>query len=157
LINSHRYVARLAPLLPQLVLAYQRRAGDIPAGLRGAAQLGQRHVGLLITLAISGPLSVSDLAQRTQMTLAHASLVVGELARAGLVDRDHDEQDRRRIIVSLSEAAKPAVAQMRHRNAEPVTRFLGQLDDEQAEAFISHLALLLACLRDEAPSRGGSY
>ncbi|MBV9095286.1 MAG: MarR family transcriptional regulator [Streptosporangiaceae bacterium] len=151
MINVARHLARLAPLLPQLVLAYQRRAGDIPAGLRGAAQLGQRHVGLLITLAVSGPLSVSDLAQRADMTVAHASLVVGELAKAGLLDRDHDEQDRRRIIVSLSEAAKPAVAEMRRRNAEPVTRFLRQLDDEQAGEFISNLALLLACLRDEAP------
>lgn len=154
--NRGRYIARLAPLLPQLVLAYQRRAGDIPAGLRGAAQLGQRHVGLLIALAISGPLSVSDLAQRTEMTVAHASLVAGELARAGLVDRDHDEQDRRRVTVSLSEAAKPAVAEMRRRNAEPVSRFLGQLDDEQAEAFISHFALLLACLRGEAPPADGA-
>jgi DNA-binding MarR family transcriptional regulator len=153
--NSGPYIARLAPLLPQLVLAYQHRAGDLPAGLRDAARLGQRHVGLLITLAISGPLSVSDLAERTGMTVAHASLVVGELARAGLVDRNHDERDRRRIIVSLSEAAKPAVAEMRRRNAEPVTRFLGQLDDEQAEAFVSHLALLLACLRDETPPAPG--
>lgn len=154
--NSGRYVARLAPLLPQLVLAYQHRAGDIPAGLRDAARLGQRHVGLLVTLAISGPLSVSDLAQRAGMTIAHASLVVGELARAGLVDRDHDERDRRRIIVSLSKAAQPAIAEMRRRNAEPVTRFLGQLDDEQAEAFIGHLTLLLACLRDQAPPARGT-
>jgi DNA-binding MarR family transcriptional regulator len=154
--NSGRHLARLAPLLPQLVLAYQHRAGDIPAGLKDAARLGQRHVGLLVTLAISGPLSVSDLAQRAGMTMAHASLVVGELARAGLVDRGHDERDRRRIIVSVSEAAKPAVAEMRRRNAEPVSRFLGQLDDEQAEAFISQLSLLLDCLRDEASSSPGN-
>ena len=79
--NVGPYVARLAPLLPQLVLAYQRRAGEIPAVLQGGGQLGQRHVGMLVTLAIIGPLSVSELAQRTQMTIAHASLVVGELAR----------------------------------------------------------------------------
>jgi len=147
--NIGPYVARLAPLLPQLVLAYQRRAGEIPAVLRDAGQLGQRHVGMLIMLAISGPLSVSDLAQRTEMTVAHASLVVGELARAGLIERDHDQADRRRIIVSLSDAAKPAVAEMRHRSAEPVIAFLRQLEESQAEAFISNLALLLAHLRDQ--------
>jgi DNA-binding MarR family transcriptional regulator len=104
---------------------------------------------MLIMLAISGPLSVSDLAQRTEMTVAHASLVVGELARAGLIERDHDQADRRRIIVSLSDAAKPAVAEMRHRSAEPVIAFLRQLEESQAEAFISNLALLLAHLRDQ--------
>lgn len=151
--NVGPYVARLAPLLPQLVLAYQRRAGELPAVLQGAGQLGQRHVGMLIMLAISGPLTVSELAQRAEMTVAHASLVVGELARAGLVERDHDPRDRRRIIVSLSETARPAVAEMRRRNAEPVTGFLRQLEESQAEAFISGLTLLLAHLRDDRAGR----
>jgi DNA-binding MarR family transcriptional regulator len=149
------YVARLAPLLPQLVLAYRRRGEDIPGILRGAGLLGQRHVGMLITLAIGGPLSVSELAQRTEMTAAHASLVVGELAKARLVERDHDERDRRRIIVSLADTARPAVAQMRGRYAEPVARFLRELEEDQAEAFISNLALLLAHLRDESPTQPG--
>jgi len=146
--NFGPYAARLAPLLPQLVLAYQRRAGDIPAALREAGQLGQRHVGMLIMLAIGGPLSVSELAQRSGMTVAHASLVVGELARAGLVTREHDERDRRRILVSLSEVARPAVAEMRRRNAEPVIAFLRELDEAQADEFIGTLSLLLAHLRD---------
>ncbi len=145
--NFGPYAARLAPLLPQLVLAYQRRAGDIPAPLRSAGQLGQRHVGTLIMLAIGGPLSVSELAQRAEMTVAHASLVVGELAKAGLVEREHDERDRRRILVSLSEVAKPAVAEMRRRNAEPVIAFLRELDESQADAFIRQLSLLLTHLR----------
>lgn len=149
--NSVSYVSRLAPLLPQLVLAYQQRAGEIPAVLRDAGQLGQRHVGMLITLAISGPMNVSELARRTQLTVAHASLVVGELAKAGLVDRDHDPADRRRIIVSLSDTARPAVDEMRIRNAKPVISFLSQLDEGQAEAFISNLTLLLTHLRDEQP------
>jgi DNA-binding MarR family transcriptional regulator len=149
--NFVSYVSRLAPLLPQLVLAYQQRAGEIPAVLRDAGQLGQRHVGMLITLAISGPMNVSELARRTQMTVAHASLVVGELAKAGLVDRDHDPADRRRIIVSLSDTARPAVDEMRIRNAKPVISFLSQLDEGQAEAFISNLTLLLTHLRDELP------
>ena len=142
-------IARLAPLLPQLVLAFQRRAGELPAALQDAGPLGQRHVAMLVMLAISGPLSVSELAQRTAMTVAHASLVVGELAKAGLAERDHDPADRRRILVSLSPAAQPAVAEMRRRNAEPVLRFLSELSDDEAETFIAQLGRLLSLLRDE--------
>jgi DNA-binding MarR family transcriptional regulator len=149
--NVRPYIARLAPLLPQLVLAYRRR-GEIPEVLQQAGLLGQRHIGMLVTLAITGPLTVSELAQRMEMTVAHASLVAGELARAGLVDRDHDESDRRRIILSLSDVAKPVVTEMRSRNAEPVVRFLRELEESEADAFINNLALLLACLRDEPPS-----
>jgi hypothetical protein len=39
---------------------------------------------------------------------------------------------------------------MRDRHAAPLGRFLGDLDDEQAERFIDHLATLIAHLRDEA-------
>jgi DNA-binding MarR family transcriptional regulator len=147
--NSVPPVARLAPLLPQLVLAFQRRAGELPAALRDAGRLGQRHVAVLVMLAISGPLSVSELAQRSGMTVAHASLVVGELAKAGLAERDHDPADRRRILVSLSGTAQPAVAEMRQRQAEPVLRFLGQLSAAEAETFIAQLSLLLSFMRDD--------
>ena len=142
-------IARLAPLLPQLVLAFQRRAGQIPAALRDAGRLGQRHVATLVMLAISGPLSVSELAQRADMTVAHASLVVGELVKAGLAERDHDPADRRRILVSLSGTAQPAVAEMRRRQAEPVLRFLGELSTDEAETFIAQLGRLLSLLQED--------
>ena len=147
--NSIPPVARLAPLLPQLVLAFQRRAGELPSALRDAGRLGQRHVAVLVMLAISGPLSVSELAQRSGMTVAHASLVAGELAKAGLAERDHDPADRRRILVSLSGTAQPAVAEMRQRQAEPVLRFLGELSADEAETFIAQLSLLLSFMEDD--------
>jgi DNA-binding MarR family transcriptional regulator len=149
-LNDHRRnAARLGPLLAQLALTYRRRAEDIPPALRAAGPLGERHIGTLITLAMSGPLSVSDLARQREMTVAHASLVVGELAGAGLVDRQHDQLDRRRTIVSLSAAAEPAIAEMRQRNASPVLNFLTELDERQADEFIDHLAALLDHLRSE--------
>ena len=89
----------------ELGLALRRRRGELPEELKRAGNLGERHVGALISLAIAGPATVSELAERMDMSLAHASLVVGELAGVGLVDRNHDEHDRRRIIVSLADGA----------------------------------------------------
>jgi len=149
--NIRPHIARLAPLLPQLVLAFRRRSGEIPESLKQARRLGERHIQALISLAIMGPATVSELAERMEISTANASLVVGELARAGLVDRDHDERDRRRIIVSLSETAEPAVAEMRRRTATPLLRFLADLDEAEAETFANHLTTLLSHLRDETP------
>lgn len=103
---------------------------------------------MLVSLAVAGPATVSELAERMDMSLAHASLVVGELAGIGLVDREHDERDRRRIIVSLSDAARPAVAEMRKRHAAPLRRFLSELDDAEAARFIDQLTKLVAYLRE---------
>jgi DNA-binding MarR family transcriptional regulator len=147
--NSPPPIARLAPLLPQLVLTFQRRAGKLPAALRDAGPLGQRHVAVLVMLGIGGSLSVSELAQRIGLTVAHASLVVGELAKAGLVERDHDPADRRRILVSLSAAAQPAVAEMRERQSEPLLRFLSELSADEAETFTAQLTRLLSLLQDD--------
>jgi DNA-binding MarR family transcriptional regulator len=147
-------IARLAALLPQLVFAYRRRQGEIPEVFREAGRYGERHIAALISLAIAGPATVSELAQRLDMSKAHASLVVGQLARAGLVERENDERDRRRIIVSLSDAAKPAVAEMRRRNGATVYAFLAELGEQDAERFISQLARLIAHLRDDATADG---
>jgi DNA-binding MarR family transcriptional regulator len=136
-------------LLPALASALRQRRGELPAALKEAGRLGDRHISLLVSLAVAGPATVSELAERMDMSMAHTSLVVGELASVALIDRDHHEDDRRRIIVSLSDAARPAVAEMRNRHAAPLGRFLGDLDDEQAERFIDQLSTLVAHLRDE--------
>ncbi len=138
--------------MPELAFALRRRRGALPVVLERAGRLGDRHISALISLAVAGPATVSELAERIDMSVAHASLVVGELAGAGLVDRDHDERDRRRIIVSVSDQAKPAVAEMRNRHAAPLRRFLADLDDAEAKRFIDLLTRLLAYLRDEPAS-----
>jgi DNA-binding MarR family transcriptional regulator len=89
------------------------------------------------------------------MSTAHTSLVVGELARAGLVEREHDDKDRRRVIVSLSAKAKPALAQLRDRHATVLAAFLRGFDDDQeAGRFIDHLTELIACLNSDASISG---
>jgi DNA-binding MarR family transcriptional regulator len=135
--------------MPELAFALRRRRGELPAALREAGRLGDRHVSALISLAVGGAATVSELAERMDMSLAHASLVVGELADAGLVDRAHDRRDRRRVIVSLSDAAKPAVAEMRNRHAAPLRHFLADLDENDADRFINQLTKLIAYLRDD--------
>jgi DNA-binding MarR family transcriptional regulator len=144
-----RHIARLAPLLPQLGIALRRRRGELPEALKQAGGLGERHIAALVSLAVAGPAAVSELAERIDMTLAHASLVVGELADAGLIEREHDPHDRRRVIVSLSQTAMPAVEQMRNRHAGALIRFLAGLGDEEAERFIDQLTVLVACLRGD--------
>jgi DNA-binding MarR family transcriptional regulator len=152
--NGPPPIARLAPLLPQLVAAFRRRAGEIPAVLQPVGRLGERHIAVMMSLAIVGPAAVSDLGKRLGMSTAHSSLIVGELARAGLVERDHDPADRRRIVVQLSDAARPAGAEMRSRNSKPLISFLGELSEQDAEQFIAHLRLLIDYLRDEPPPSG---
>jgi DNA-binding MarR family transcriptional regulator len=136
-------VARLAPLLPQLIIELQRNRGPIPAEFLPAGALGSRHVAALVSLGAAGPATVSQLAERLNITLAHASLIVGAMSRAGLLERREDENDRRRTIVSVAEPHRRTIQRMIRRGAEPLRAFLQSLDDAEAERFITLLGLLV--------------
>lgn len=145
--NTPPPIARLAPLMPQLAFALQLGHDDIPEGLRSAGKMGERHIAILVSLAVSGPGTVSQLAERIGISQPHSSLVVGELARADLVNREHDPTDGRLTVVSLSETAAPAIAEMRRRRSGPLLTFLAELEPGEADVFVDHLARLIEILR----------
>ena len=92
-------------LLADVITGLKRSGGhEIPEECRTpfeSGALGPRHVPVLMTVTFMGELSVSQIAERIGLSLATTSLMVGELAREGLVERAEDERDRRRTIVRL--------------------------------------------------------
>ncbi|MGW3295802.1 MarR family winged helix-turn-helix transcriptional regulator [Streptomyces xiamenensis] len=90
--------------------------------------LAPRHLSLLAYLFFDGPLSVNELADRLELVPATVSLLIGELNRNGVVDREEDEKDRRRKIVSIAPAHVDGVrcwledaVQAWHNALEPLT------------------------------------
>ena len=69
-------LAELLPLLPALTKAMTRRSHEVPAGIRADWRghgLAPRHMNLLVSLALAGPMSVSELSSRLDVGLATAS------------------------------------------------------------------------------------
>jgi DNA-binding MarR family transcriptional regulator len=121
------------------------RQGPPPAELRAAfhsAGLGPRHVGVLAQLATDGPLTVGELAERLRVSLAHASLMVGALTRAGLAERREDDLDRRRTIVTVAERYADQIREWLAARVEPLRRVLRQLSPEERESLLRALRLL---------------
>ena len=128
--------------------------------LRLADRSAQRDVGLsgaqlfvLHELGRSPALSLNDLADRTSTDQSSVSVVVTRLVDAGLVSRDRDSRDARRLVLNLSKAGRallqkaPPVAQQqlidviermaaadRHRFAETFEWVLAELGAEQGTA-----------------------
>jgi DNA-binding MarR family transcriptional regulator len=123
----------------------QGREEAKPAELHEAferASLGERHFPPLLILSLEGAMSVTELADRLGLKLATTSLLVGELSRAGLVDRSEDENDRRRKIVSLNEDfRKIAEPEVRERMA-PFHRTLERLTPPARAHFLEGMRLL---------------
>jgi DNA-binding MarR family transcriptional regulator len=106
------------------------------------AGLRERHGRLLLTLAVAGPQTVGELARRLALAPATTSLLVGELDRAGFVERHEDKGDRRRTIVSLPESVRGPAARLAEARLEPLRRTLEQLTPTARRNFIQGLRIL---------------
>src|SRR5271154_5047346 len=83
----------------------RKGAGELPKHIEDLIQSGflaPRHLGAFAIIALEGPLSVSELAERGSFALSTTSLLVTQLAEAELVERHEDETDRRRTVVSVA-------------------------------------------------------
>src|SRR3984893_5178877 len=104
-------LTELAALLP-VTLNDLKSAVPAPMPMRDAmerASLGKRHAPALLAVAAAEPISVSELAKRLGLLLSSTSTIVGELSRAGLLERAEDDEDRRRTIVRLHEDYRAAM------------------------------------------------
>jgi DNA-binding MarR family transcriptional regulator len=88
----------------------------------------------LIILSLRGPQPVGQLAAALDVSEPSASQIVDRLAQRGLVRRDPDSSDRRRIVVSITEEGEQLLDSVRSSRSAAAERFLDQLDDESLRA-----------------------
>lgn len=132
-----------------------KRAGPPPAMFHEAferASLGPRHVPVMLAVTLAGRLSVSDLAERLSLGLSTTSMLVGELSRAGVLERSEDPNDRRRTIVMLSDEYHEAAGAWLQERIAPFRRTLERLSPRQRAAFLEGWRILA---EETAVLRGG--
>ncbi len=64
---------------------------------------------LSLILCHSEPQRMSDIATECHMSAAGATVLIDSLEKKGLVERKHDEQDRRQVQVSLTPEGRELV------------------------------------------------
>jgi DNA-binding MarR family transcriptional regulator len=84
----------------------------------------------LFTIDREGPMSLGLLATRERMTRASVTAVVDKLLRQGLIERRHDEADRRIVRVQVSAAGRRRVNARRSRRTAWLTSRLEELSAE---------------------------
>ncbi len=137
-------LAELTAMLP-VTLQYLKSAVPAPMPMRDAmerASLGKRHGSALLAVAAVEPVGVSELAKRLGLLLSSTSTVVGELSRAGLIERREDERDRRRTIVRVHEDYRDAMEGWLEGALTPVRNTLEQLSPQAREHFMEGWRIL---------------
>ena len=116
------------------------------------ASLGPRHVPVLMTVVLEGELSVSDLAEQLDLSLSTTSLMVGELSRAGLLERAEDENDRRRTIVRVNAAFREGAASWLQERIGPLRRTLERLTPGACANFLEGWRVLAEEVTRSSPA-----
>jgi DNA-binding MarR family transcriptional regulator len=135
----------------------QRQQASSRLGLDRAMQqrgLGARHATALLSVALYGPMTITQLAERHHVTVKTASLIAVELEDAGLIERREDPDDRRRTIVAIPIGKERVVDAGVNRRAAPLRRTLDRLSPPQRDGLITGLEVLAEEMsRDREPSR----
>jgi DNA-binding MarR family transcriptional regulator len=102
--------------------------------LRGSLSLLNIHV--LTILEVEGPLSMSHLAEVLGVSLASVTGIVARMEQRRLVERRHDETDRRVVSVHPTRLGGAVFARLRRHRRDKLSKLLGQLTDDELTAFL---------------------
>jgi DNA-binding MarR family transcriptional regulator len=142
-------------LFAQVVQAQKRGKGRPPSAFIEAIEsggLGPRHIRVLMSLTFAEAQSVSELAGRIGLSLGTTSLMVGELSKAGLVERSEDELDRRRTLVRIHREYVDTVRTLFRERTEPLRRALERMPERDRKAFMAGWRLMAEEAAREAES-----
>lgn len=94
------------------------------------------HLNVLFELESEGPLSMRRLAEAMDVSDASATGIVDRMEKRGLVERRHDAEDRRVVLVYIADAGRRMFSDMAARRRELLANLLGQLNETEMSALL---------------------
>ena len=89
-------------------------------------------------------------AARLDVTMATLTIAVGKLAEKGLVLRERDEADKRRVLVSLTKSGRAVYRAHRLFHKRMVDEALSQLAPEEERVFLSAITKVNEFFKQQA-------
>jgi DNA-binding MarR family transcriptional regulator len=114
--------------------------------LKGSLSLIHLHV--LTVLEMGGPLPMSKLADTLDVSVASATGIVSRMEERSLVERQHDAEDRRVVLVIPTETGLAVFRDMMEQRREHLTGLLMRLDDGELQGFLTGLRAVRAARED---------
>ena len=132
-------------LFPRVYLAFHRR--DEKRELPNASRAVLQH------LALTGPLTIGEMAQHLSRAQSVVSEIVDHLERDGLLERMRDARDKRRVLVWLSEKGQ---AEQERTNevlsSELLEQAMRNMSGASREALLSGMRALLDANQQHPPT-----
>ena len=89
------------------------------------------HLQVITILELQGPLAMNRLAELTGVSVASATGIVARMEGRHLVERRHDDSDRRLVLVALTSTGKRMFRVIEQRRRAHLRKILGQLSEDE--------------------------
>jgi DNA-binding MarR family transcriptional regulator len=133
-------IEALAPLL-----AHHRHRWAARCQAHGLSIIGFQVLALL---EMHGGMPMTRLAEELDVALPNATGIVGRLVQRGIVQRTHDDSDRRLVLVTLTDAGQRLIGEMEAGRRDRMSRLIAHLDDPQQRRLLQSVKdLHVAALR----------
>ena len=124
-------------LFPAVYLRFHRR-DDKRSELPGASRAVLQH------LSLTGPLTIGEMAKHLSRAQSVVSEIVEHLERSGLLERQRDPRDRRRVLVWLTDAGLSLLERAREvLSPELLERALSRMSSADRRALLHAMQALL--------------
>jgi DNA-binding MarR family transcriptional regulator len=100
------------------------------------------HLSVLAALEAHGPLSMTRLAETMGVSVASATGIVTRMEKRGVVRRRHADDDRRVVLVEITEGGAKVSRVMETFRRKRLARLLDGLTDEELSSFLLGLKAL---------------
>ncbi len=131
--KTSKDISDIIPRLMQVFVSYIKDCGD-----SSFPMVHFRIVGMLST----HPMKISDLALGQKVSKASISDTVKVMVDKGWITRYHDPNDKRIVMLKLSEEGKKFMEEMREKFREYISNKLEKLSNDELENIRKTLILL---------------
>jgi DNA-binding MarR family transcriptional regulator len=135
-----------AELLEELVpmVAHQRQAWASRCHAQG---LSMSHFQVLSALELEGPLSMTHLADVLDVALPNATGIVGRMEERGLVERSHDESDRRVVLARLTADGRQTIGDIESARLARVAEIVEAMSPAEQADLLRGVRAMRAAMR----------
>jgi len=106
--------------------------------------ISMTHLLLMTLLDTHGPVPMSRVAELLGCGLPAATGIVSRMEERGLVERQHDSEDRRVVTLSLSDEGAAEIRQLQVSRRERMATALTHLTDPEREQLLASVRALRA-------------
>lgn len=122
-----------------LILHLMRNLRSASSEMSFDIELSYPQILMLYALLEKGTSTMSDLANWLRVTHGVATRTVDRLVEKGVVERRHDEKDRRVVLVSLTDEGREYAERIISVHLDKLDRILSDIPEEKKANFLDML------------------